>query len=71
MDAGAEVANLNRYDGRVLDDGSQMEMSALQRISMKWPTSAPTRFQRNMTMTARRGTPGRERRHSLSHSTPV
>lgn len=31
MDAGAEVANLNRYDGRLLDDGSQMEVSALQR----------------------------------------
>lgn len=31
MDAGAEVANPNRYDGRDLDDGTQLEVSALQR----------------------------------------
>lgn len=31
MDAGAEVANPHRYDGRTLDDGTQLEVSALQR----------------------------------------
>lgn len=31
MEAGAEVANPNRYDGRTLLDGTQIEVSALQR----------------------------------------
>lgn len=31
MDAGSEVANPNRYDGQILPDGSQLEVSALQR----------------------------------------
>lgn len=31
MDAGAEIANPNRYDQQVLPDGSQKEVSALQR----------------------------------------
>jgi hypothetical protein len=31
MDAGAEVANSNRFDGQELPDGTQLEVSALQR----------------------------------------
>ena len=31
MDAGAEVANPHRFDGQVLPDGSQLEVSTLQR----------------------------------------
>ena len=31
MDAGAEVANPNRFDGQTLPDGTQLEVSALQR----------------------------------------
>lgn len=31
MDAGAEVANANRFDGQTLPDGTQLEVSALQR----------------------------------------
>src|SRR5262245_53353226 len=31
MEAGAEVANLNRFDGQTLPDGTQLEVSALQR----------------------------------------
>ena len=31
MDAGSEVANPNRFDGQTLPDGSQLEVSALQR----------------------------------------
>jgi hypothetical protein len=31
MDAGADVANRNRFDGQTLPDGTQLEVSALQR----------------------------------------
>jgi hypothetical protein len=31
MELGAEVANPNRFDGRTLDDGTQLEVSALER----------------------------------------
>ncbi len=31
MDSAAEVANLNRFDGQTLPDGTQLEVSALQR----------------------------------------